>query len=114
MSLQIIDCEQGSVDWYAARLGVPTASRFATVMAKGKQGGESLTRKEYLLKLAGEIVTGEPMDNYVSPHMERGKVLEDEARDLYAFQKNEGCQSRLAAWQGWRVRDQDGARPHSN
>ena len=84
--IQIIDCEQNSPEWYAARLGIPTASMFATVMAVGVKGGKSLTRIAYLNKLAGEILTGEPMENYVSADMERGKLMEDEARDLYTFE----------------------------
>lgn len=84
MPPQIIDCKQGEPEWFMARLGIPTASEFSTVMAKG----EGKTRKAYMLKLAGEILTGEPMDSYTNQHMERGKILEDEARDLYAFQKN--------------------------
>jgi len=83
--MKIIDCEQGSPEWFQARLGLPTASEFATVMAKGRDGGASLTRKTYMLKLAGEILTGEPMENYTNAHMERGKVMEDEARDFYAL-----------------------------
>lgn len=84
--IQIIDCEQNSTEWYQARLGIPTASMFATVMAVGVKGGKSLTRVAYLNKLAGEILTGEPMENYVSADMERGKLMEDEARDLYTFE----------------------------
>jgi hypothetical protein len=84
--IQIIDCEQGSDEWFSARAGIPTASEFHTVMAVGPKGGKSLTRVDYLNKLAGEILTGEPMNNYVSSDMERGKQMEDEARDLYAFQ----------------------------
>lgn len=84
--IQIIDCEQGTDAWYQARLGIPTASMFATVMAVGVKGGKSLTRIAYLNKLAGEILTGEPMENYVSADMERGKLMEDEARDLYTFE----------------------------
>ena len=83
--MQIVDCEQGSPEWFKARAGIPTASEFHTVMAKGKGGGESLTRKTYLLKLAGEIITGEPMESFTNAHMERGKAMEDEARDLYSF-----------------------------
>lgn len=83
--MQIVDCEQGSPEWFKARAGIPTASEFHTVMAKGKSGGESLTRKTYLLKLAGEIITGEPMESFTNAHMERGKAMEDEARDLYSF-----------------------------
>lgn len=88
MSLNIIECEQGSEEWHRARLGIPTASMFATVMAKGK-GADSqsrgLTSKEYMRKLAGEIITGEPMENYTNAHMERGKVMEAEARTFYEF-----------------------------
>jgi hypothetical protein len=85
MDVQIFDCEQGTPEWYAARLGIPTASEFDTVQAKGKGGGESKTRRTYLLKLAGEILTGEPMYSYNNDHMERGKVMEDEARELYGM-----------------------------
>ena len=34
--IQIIDCEQGTPEWFAARLGIPTASRFSDVLAKGQ------------------------------------------------------------------------------
>lgn len=84
--IQIHECEQGSEAWYRARLGIPTASEFHTVMAKGRDGGASVTRKTYLMKLAGEIITGEPAENYANAYMDRGKTMEPEARDLYAFQ----------------------------
>lgn len=86
--MQIIDCEQGTEPWFRARAGMPTASEFATVMASGKAGGPSLTRRTYMHKLAGEIITGEPMESFSNAHMERGKVMEDEARDFYAFMQN--------------------------
>lgn len=79
--MQIINCEQGSADWFKARMGIPTASEFSTVMAKG----EGKTRRAYMLKLAGELLTEEPMSSYSNPDMERGKAQEDEARDLYAM-----------------------------
>lgn len=83
--LQIFDCEQNSPEWYAARLGIPTASAFATVMAKGKDGGASVTRKKYLYRLAGEIITGEPEETYSNAAMERGHAMEGEAREFYGF-----------------------------
>lgn len=86
--MNILTCEQGSEEWFRARMGMPTASEFSTVMASGKGGGESKTRRTYMLKLAGEILTGEPMENYTNGHMERGKVMEDEARDFYSFMKD--------------------------
>jgi hypothetical protein len=86
--MQIINCEQGTEEWFRARAGMPTASEFATVMASGKAGGPSLTRRTYMHKLAGEIITGEPMESFSNAHMERGKVMEDEARDFYAFMQD--------------------------
>jgi hypothetical protein len=86
--IQVINCEQGSEEWFRVRAGMPTASEFHTVMAKGRGGGDSKTRRTYMLKLAGEILTGEPMEHYSNHHMDRGKVMEDEARDLYAFMKD--------------------------
>lgn len=85
MELQIITCDQGTPEWFAARAGLPTASRFATVLASGRGGGESKTRRKYMLQLAGERITGSPMDGYSNGHMERGKEMEAEARDLYAL-----------------------------
>lgn len=79
--MQIFDMDQGDADWFQARLGIPTASKFATVMAKG----EGKTRSEYMRRLAGEIITGEPTETFTSVHMERGKTMEDEARETYAF-----------------------------
>jgi hypothetical protein len=86
--MQIITCEQGSPEWIKARLGIPTASEFHTVMASGRGGAESKTRKTYMLKLVGEILTGEQMEGFTNHHMERGKLMEDEARNLYAFMRD--------------------------
>ena len=79
--IDIVNCEQGTEDWFRARMGLPTASEFHAILAKG----EGKTRKSYMLRLAGEIVTGEPSETYSNGHMERGKALEPEARELYAF-----------------------------
>ncbi|MFD0987415.1 lambda exonuclease family protein [Methyloligella solikamskensis] len=81
----VLNCEQGSEKWALARAGIPTASEFSCLLAKGRGGKESKARRTYLLKLAGERLTGVPMENYTNAHMERGRVMEAEARDLYAF-----------------------------
>lgn len=85
MSMQIFECDQGSAEWHTIRAGIPTASEFATVLASGKDGGPSRTRRTYMRKLAGEILTGEPAENYSNGYMERGHAMEAEARDLYEF-----------------------------
>lgn len=83
--MEIFDFDQDSDAWRIARLGIPTASEFATVL---RDKSDSKTRKTYLYKLAGEIITGEPMESFSNAHMERGKVMEDEAREAYAFIAN--------------------------
>jgi hypothetical protein len=81
MSLQIIDVDQNSDAWIAARLGLVTASAFADVLAKG----EGKTRRALLHRLAAERVTGEAIETFKSAAMERGHILEDDARRLYAL-----------------------------
>ena len=82
----IIDVEQGSEQWLRARAGIPTCSDFKILLMEGKtKGSESLTRRTLLRKKAGEIITGEPMESYSNADMERGKVMEEEARNYYAF-----------------------------
>ena len=71
-SVEVFDCEQRSPEWFALRLGIPTASQFSALLAKGKRGGESKTRRTYLLQLAGEKITGEPRDDKDSRHTRRG------------------------------------------
>lgn len=79
--MEIFNLEQGTEEWFRCRMGVPTASNFATVMAKG----EGKTRSKYMRQLAGEIITGEPQESFSNAHMERGKAMEDTARQTYAF-----------------------------
>ena len=50
--IEIINCDQGTPEWFAARVGIPTASRFSDILAKG----EGKTRGRYLRDLAAEII----------------------------------------------------------
>lgn len=83
MAIEIFDVEQNSPEWHRARMGIPTASCFSQILAKG----EGKTRRSYMLKIAGEIITGEPDQSWSgNEHTERGHAMEPEARDLYQFQ----------------------------
>jgi hypothetical protein len=79
--IEVFDFAQGSPEWFAVRLGIPTASEFGAVKAKG----EGKTRRTYMMKLIGELMTGEPSESFSNAHMERGKEMEPDARNLYAF-----------------------------
>lgn len=87
MSLQVHDCEQGSDEWFRVRMGIPTASEFGTLLAKGRDGkSPSLTRAKYLRRLAGERIAGEPGETFKSAETERGKEMEAKARARYALE----------------------------
>lgn len=77
------DLEQGSETWRAIRAGLPTASRFSDVLAKG----EGKTRGKYLRELAAEVLTGEPTESFTNDYMARGHEYEDEARRMFAFMR---------------------------
>ena len=89
MTVEIIDCVQGEDAWFRARAGVPTASEFSSVLAKG----EGKTRASYMRRLAGEILTGEPLESFSNGAMERGKLMEAEARREYELMTGATCQS---------------------
>jgi hypothetical protein len=84
--LEILTCEQNTPEWHLARMGIPTASSFDAILTPGKTKTEQKTRRTYMLKLAGELLTGVPMEMVMTRDMERGHLLEPEARDLYTLQ----------------------------
>ena len=88
--IEIIDVEQGTPDWFKARAGIPTCSRFGHVLAKGRGGDESKVRLAYLYQLADEVIYQDPLDGagFSNEHTERGKLLEDEARSIYALESD--------------------------
>lgn len=88
--MNIIDCEQGTLEWKQARAGHVTASRIADVMAKSKTAGyEATTRANYRAEIIVELLTGIPYeDGYRSKDMERGTEMEPYAREAYRQQSN--------------------------
>ncbi|WP_246801065.1 lambda exonuclease family protein [Bradyrhizobium genosp. L] len=106
--LQIMACEQNTADWQRARMGIATSSSFDAVLTPGKTKTEQKTRRTYLLKLAGEVLTGQPMEMVTTRDMERGHLLEPEARDLYMLQTGE-----MPERVGFLRRDRVGCSPDS-
>ena len=79
----IIDCEQRSTEWLAARAGRVTASRAADMLAKIKSG-EAAGRRNYRTQLIAERLTGQPQENgFVSAAMQQGIDLEPRAIAAY-------------------------------
>lgn len=87
--MRTLDVQQGSWEWRRARLGVPTASRAADVVARLKTGALSQARKDYALQLAMERVTLMEWPTYVNAAMQRGTDLEPLARAEYEARAGE-------------------------
>lgn len=82
----VLECEQGSPEWFQARSGVITASNFEECRKKLKSGankGQHTSKaKEYAFRLAVERISGELLseDKFDTFEMRRGRDLEPEAR----------------------------------
>jgi len=81
----VIDCEPGSSDWIAIRLGVMTGSgAYRIVTPTGKLSSQ---RSGYLAELLAEWATGEPGDEFMGTYWtDRGTELEPEAIAFYEMQ----------------------------
>mgnify|MGYP003705987125 FL=1 len=81
--MRIDQNEQGSPEWLAARLGIPSASMFAKLVTT--KGIWSASADAYINQLVAERLTGEREEVFQSHHMLRGTELEPDARDLYSL-----------------------------
>ena len=78
-----LDCEQGSGEWLAARLGIPTATGIKNIVTQS--GQKSSGWVGYLAELIAESIEGSS-DGFKSNDMQRGNELEPRARMAYEFE----------------------------
>lgn len=80
--MQVHNVEQGTPEWFAARLGIPTASEFSKIItATGKPSAQA---NDYSLTLVAERMLGHEVEKWQgNMWTERGKELEQEAADYY-------------------------------
>ena len=74
--------EQGTPEWFAARLGNVTASRVADVIAKTKSG-YAASRENYMAQLICERMTNTVAESYTNAAMQWGTETEPLARAAY-------------------------------
>lgn len=74
---------QMSPEWFTERCGKVTASRIADVLAKGRGGEESASRKNYRAELVCERLTGKKTEGFTTKAMADGVDREPIARALY-------------------------------
>lgn len=89
--MKIIDCDQGSPEWHAARLGKASASRIADIVARTKSG-PSASRANYAAELVAERLTGTPAEKFTNSAMQWGTDQEPQARLMYEIMTGDGVE----------------------
>ena len=87
MSIIHRNIEQGSAEWFAVRIGKPTASMAHKIVTP--TGKLSEQRHAYMYRLIAERLLLESMDDPLHiEHIERGKAYEPYAAQQFAFLEN--------------------------
>lgn len=81
------DVQQGSPEWFACRLGIPTASEFDKIITP--TGKASTQYEAYANRLLAEQMTGKPGEAFEgNAWTERGNELEPDAVAFYELQRD--------------------------
>lgn len=83
-----LDMPQGSPEWWKARAGRPTGSEFGRILTP-KTGKPAAAQDGYINELIAESMGWRKREFSGSPDIERGHLLEDEARQFLALEIGE-------------------------
>lgn len=75
--------DQRTADWYAARIGKATASRFRDATAYLRSGDPAQAQRDYRTELVVERLTQQPIQRYTTAAMQWGTEQEPAARAAY-------------------------------
>lgn len=79
MKARAFTAEQGSDEWLVERIPYVTASNVSKVMAKG----QGVSRYNYMVIMACEILSGKPTPGFKSKYMQAGNDNEPMVREIY-------------------------------
>lgn len=82
--MKLINADQRTPEWFEARLGKATASRFGDIMAKTRSG-YSASRKNYMADLVIQRLTNTILESFTTAAMQYGIDQEEVARLEYAL-----------------------------
>jgi hypothetical protein len=89
--MKTLHCEQGSLEWKQARLGIPTASEAKRLIKKDMRKKNPVWERSeadsgYLAQCLAEWILQAPLDEGLSQWMDRGTESEPDARNWYEFE----------------------------
>ena len=79
----IVDVEQRSFEWLEARQGIPTASQLPRLLTEKTQKYSVVGARKYRNELLAEWLLDASLDGGNTLWMDRGTMLETEARQYY-------------------------------
>lgn len=82
--MNVINCEQGSPEWFGCRAGIPTASAFDKIITS--TGKASTQADTYINQLLCEQMAGQSEGLEPTEWMLRGIEMEAEARSFYELE----------------------------
>lgn len=80
----IVECEQRTPEWYAAKLAIPSTSMFSHIITPSGKPSES--SGEYIKQLVAEWLAGKQVDAFRgNKYTDEGKLREPAGEALYEF-----------------------------
>lgn len=86
--MKIINCDQKSSKWFAARCGIPTGSGLSNIVTPTGKAVKGYKRDTYMHELLWERLTGKTYDRCETYAMRRGNELEPQAKQYYEMMHN--------------------------
>ena len=89
--MRVVDCKQGSPEWFNVRAGIPTASEFGRLLTPKKlQFSEAGSRSYACELIAARLMGGAPegVESYGTRAMQYGTDTEPEARAFYTLDRD--------------------------
>ncbi len=82
----IHDIEQGHIDWFKLRMGIPTASELGNLLTPEFELRKGEMPKSFVYSKVAEAWSGRPLISTGNWNTEQGQILEDEAIPWYALE----------------------------
>ncbi len=84
--MKIHEIEQGHINWFKLRMGIPTASELGNLLTPEFQLRKGDMPKSYVYSKVAEAWSGRPLISTGNWNTEQGQLLEDEAIPWYALE----------------------------